>query len=67
MKLVIEIAETPRGDVELSCSGSMVAATTKEKFYALAIKDVVFATLPIIGKLAGASGVVATEGKVQNQ
>jgi hypothetical protein len=59
VKLVIEIKETSRGDVEFNLTSfGGQTATLKERCYAVNIKDLLVIEIPKLGKALGAKGCI---------
>lgn len=67
MKVVIDIKETPRGDVELNISAvETIGATQKEGAYAYAIKGLLSRNAGALGKSMGAAGTISGSGNPAN-
>lgn len=68
MKIIIELKETKRGDVEMEMwSDGASSATRKEVGYAITIKDYLLLEIPKMCKRLGGFGVIADASKLSNQ
>lgn len=67
MKVIIDIKETPRGDVALEiASDGASTATRKEMCYAVNIKDLMKMEMPKLCKALGGKGAIFGTGKPEN-
>lgn len=67
MKLIIEIKETPRGDVAVDMTVSEpTEPTRKEECYAINIIDLLTLELPKMCKAFGGAGAIFGKGKAEN-
>jgi hypothetical protein len=67
MKITIEFTETPEGNVEFGIGGNIQTCTFKERYYALAVVEVLKYVVPKIGEPIGCKGYVPMTGNAQQQ